>query len=127
MKLYAITRGDYSDYHIIALTADKNVAKQLAKRFSNRDGFYGNATIEEYEDGKFILNKELYYVRMEDGNIVDVTPDLSEYDLYHSSVTHVSLKDHEAYYTHVLAESSIEAQKIGKDRIMQYIARRKIK
>lgn len=123
MKLYAITRGDYSDYHIITLTANKSVAKQLAKRFS--DEIYGNSRIEEYEDGAIIVGNKLYYVRMENGDITDVSPDESDYDLYNNSVTRIKLGEKEIYYTHVLADSSSKAQKIGKDRIMKYIARRK--
>ena len=34
MKLYAVTKGDYSDYHIITLTASEDAAKKIAKRFS---------------------------------------------------------------------------------------------
>ncbi len=126
MKLYAITRGDYSDYHIITLTADKNVANQLAKRFKSNDDFYGDARIEEYEAGEIILGKELYYVRMEDGNITDVREDYSDYNIYNTSVTKVKgLKGKEVYYTYVLTDSRDKAQKIGKDRIMKHVARYK--
>lgn len=47
MKLYAVTKGSYSDYHIVALTADKRRAERIAVLCSdNRD----DATVEEFED-----------------------------------------------------------------------------
>lgn len=121
MKLYAVTKGDYSDYHIIALTASKDAAKKIAKRFNGAD----DAKVEEYEDGEIILGKELYFVRMVDGNIDDVTEDGSEYNLFDTSVYHGNTWGGEPiYYTHVLTDSAEKAAKIGKDRIMKYIAER---
>ena len=49
MKIYAITKGTYSDYHICALTVDKNRAERLKKIYSNN---YEEAIIEIYEDGE---------------------------------------------------------------------------
>ena len=119
MKLYAVTKGDYSGYHIITLTASKDAAKKIAKRFS---GTY-DAKVEEYEDGEIILGKELYFVRMVDGNIDDVTEDDSEYNLFDTSVYHGNTWGGKPmYHTHVLTDSAEKAAKIGKDRIMKYIA-----
>lgn len=119
MKLYAVTIGDYSDYHIITLTASKNAARKIAKRFS---GTY-DARVEEYEDGEIILGKELYFVRMVDGNIYDVAEDESYYNLFDTSVHRENTWGGKTmYYTNVLADSAEKAAKIGKDRIMKYIA-----
>lgn len=49
MTLYAITKGEYSDYHICALTADKEKAERLKKIFTDK---WDEAEIEEYEDGE---------------------------------------------------------------------------
>ena len=35
MKAYIITKGEYSDYHICAVTLDKDKAEQLKKLFTN--------------------------------------------------------------------------------------------
>lgn len=122
MKLYAVTKGDYSDYHIITLTADKEAAKKIAKMFS--DGEYDKAKVEEYEDGKIILGKKLYFVRVVDGNVDDVAEELSDYYLFDTSVFrgHMYGGGKEMYYTHVLTDTAEKAAKIGKDRIMKYIA-----
>ena len=53
MKLYAVTKGDYSEYHIIALTVSNDAAKKIAKRFSGTN----DAMVEEYEDGEIILGR----------------------------------------------------------------------
>lgn len=120
MKLYAVTKGDYSDYHIITLTADKEAAKKIAKRFSDE---YDVAKVEEYEDGKIILGKKLYFVRVVDGNVDDVAEELSDYYLFDTSVFRGHMYGgKEMYYTHVLTDTAEKAAKIGKDRIMKYIA-----
>lgn len=49
MKIYAITQGDYSDYHICALTVNKNKAERLKEIYSDE---YDEAEIEEYEDSE---------------------------------------------------------------------------
>lgn len=121
MKLYAVTKGDYSDYHIITLTADKEAAKRIAKMCSN--GEYDKAEVEEYEDGKIILGKKLYFVRVVDGNVDDVAEDHSDCYLFNTSVFGGFMnRGNEMYYTHVLADTGEKAAKIGKDRIMKYVA-----
>lgn len=47
MKLYAVTKGSYSDYHIIALSRSKRRAEKIASLCSDR---YGDAVVEEYEE-----------------------------------------------------------------------------
>lgn len=135
MKLYAVTKGEYSDYHIVALTADKDVAEKLAKKYSNRTSVYGDwfgeAQVEEYEDGVVLLDRDCYFVRVENGNVTEVVPPNTEdtwFDedekLYNESVWKASIDDN--YYTYVLARNHDEAAKIGKDRVMQYIASREL-
>lgn len=46
MKIYVITKGCYSDYHICAVATDKGKAELLADKFSDR---YESAEIEEYD------------------------------------------------------------------------------
>ena len=132
MKLYAVTKGDYSAYRIIALTASRDVAEKLAKKYSNRTNMYGDgfeeAQVEEYEDGVVLLDRDCYFVRVENGNVTEVVPPntedtwfFEEEELYNDSVgTMCSEKN--SYYTHVLARNADEAAKIGTDRVMRYIA-----
>lgn len=46
--VYVITQGSYSDYHICAVTLDKERAKKLSKFYADSDG---EARIEEFDLG----------------------------------------------------------------------------
>lgn len=46
MKVYVITQGDYSDYHICAVTLDEQEAKRLAKVYSDT---HDPGVVEEYD------------------------------------------------------------------------------
>lgn len=46
MKVYVITQGSYSDYHICAVAIDPEQAEKLAKIYSDR---YYTAEVEEYD------------------------------------------------------------------------------
>lgn len=52
-KIYVVTRGDYSDYHIITATTDPNHAYYIAEKFK--------AEVEIYDDSKMYL-KNIYFV-----------------------------------------------------------------
>lgn len=45
MKVYLVTEGCYSDYHVIGVTTDESKAKENAERFS--------ADVEEYDTDAF--------------------------------------------------------------------------
>ena len=47
MKLYAVTKGSYSDYRIITLTRSKMKAEKIARYCSD---IYDDAVVEEYEE-----------------------------------------------------------------------------
>ena len=49
MKIYVITKGSYSDYHICTVTTDKEKAEKLAKIYSDR---YDSAQVEEYDNNQ---------------------------------------------------------------------------
>lgn len=46
---YAVTDGDYSDYHIIAITDNKERAENIKKLYSSK---YSEPMIEEFFDGE---------------------------------------------------------------------------
>lgn len=48
-KIYVITAGEYSDYHVCAVTTDRERAEQLRKRYFRES--YDGAEIEEFIDG----------------------------------------------------------------------------
>lgn len=79
MKIYAVTKGDYSDsYHICGLTTNENKARKMKEIYSDK---YETATIETYNDDETKEEPEIlwYY----DDLTKKVTMD--EYHLYLSS------------------------------------------
>lgn len=62
-RVYAITAGEYEDYHIIATCADKTKADQICDEY-NRSYTEDVAHVEEYPDRSNLdLNQHVYYVK----------------------------------------------------------------
>lgn len=49
-KYYAITEGEYSDYHIVHITTDKKLAEAYVKLHAHKDYDSDYMEIEEYDD-----------------------------------------------------------------------------
>lgn len=49
-KFYAITAGEYSDYHIVHITTDKKLAEAYVKLHADKDYDSEYMNIEEYDD-----------------------------------------------------------------------------
>lgn len=121
MKLYAVTKGDYSNYHIITLTQNKDTAVALAKRFS---GYYDGASVETWEDGQFLMGGSIYRVWTYGTEIRGVELDEADYNVQDIGIVrHIGCNGN-MYVTYVIAGSEEEASKIGKDRIVKHIAER---
>lgn len=114
MKLYAITKGEYSGYHIIALTTSLSKAKRLRKVYSDE---YGDAQIEEFEDGEEAeLNVFWLYYPM---------VNWLELDEYREHETDGKLKFNavgEVCHVVVSAPDADHARKKAQDLIAQYKA-----
>ena len=122
MKLYAVTKGEYSDYHIVTLTTNKSRAERLAKLYSDR---WGGASVEEYEEANVNDHRIPYAVYFyTNGHIAAY---LHEYDDFYraerktvlSNTSRNRTYDHLVY---VLAESPEQATKIAIDRLAQWKA-----
>lgn len=50
MKIYIITKGRYSDYHICAVATDEKQAEKLAKMYTDN---YDDARVEEYDTEEY--------------------------------------------------------------------------
>lgn len=74
-KVYVITQGSYSDYHICAVTLDKSRAENMKKLF---DGRWDYAQIEEYILDETKENGNLYYIEFPDDS--EPTIHIDEYD-----------------------------------------------
>ena len=48
-KVYVVTEGSYSDYHIVAIFSDKNNADIHAALLNSTESFYDEAIVEEWD------------------------------------------------------------------------------
>ncbi len=82
-KIYIITAGEYSDYHIVGVAESKEVAKELLSKYKGLE----SPSIEEYKinsknDILEIQNKNYYIVRMDrEGN-----SDSEEWERYYTDI-----------------------------------------
>lgn len=76
MKIYVVTKGDYSDYHIITATTDYEQAKKIAENFSDE---WDKAEVEVFENAE-IYTKPCWDVRFNKfGEVEEVKRNSSEY------------------------------------------------
>lgn len=133
MKVYIITKGEYSDYHICAVTDDPEKAKLLKEAMSD-DCDYAN--IEEYDTDDIQVNAYLDKNNIEYCVALDAKTGLIECkanwklsDPYGISSSEV-WETHEyqepsgrlVYKTVVYAENEEKATKIASDRFAKYKA-----
>ena len=113
MKVYVITKGAYSDYHIVAVVLDKQRAEEIVKAVS--DSEWSFAQIEEYDTDTFATQYAYsisYYGRRWYANIDEYTDHQSNH-IYndHSFLVFAKDKDH--------------AIKIAQDMRAEYLAKKK--
>lgn len=113
MKIYVITKGCYSDYHICAVATDKEKANMLAKKFSDS---YECAEIEEYDtdDCNEVLKWENSYscFYFEKDNRISVHE--CDFDRHYKS-DYTPTKTRDGYYVAVYANDKEEALKKASD------------
>lgn len=118
MKIYVITQGEYSDYHIVGVTLDRGKAERWVNEY-NMGKAYDDAQIEEYETdvfGRDDLYK--YSVKREYG---EVSADLlSDADYTYEYI----FSDDGDFRFVVYARDKEQAKKIAYDRIAKMKAER---
>jgi hypothetical protein len=117
-KVYVITKGIYSDYHICAVTLDKSRAERLKKLLYEN---YEEATIEEYTLNEYKENGNVYYVEFHDD--APPTIGLDEYDgsyLYENVPCVLDWYDPIRVY--VRAKDEQHAMKIAQDEYAKWKA-----
>lgn len=124
-KFYAVTAGDYSDYHIVAITDEKEKAeriKYLYERCSGcYNGCYEEANIEEYcdtmQDGLARYSVCIYssgslWVKINFDTLMESQRDINM----------VKKNSCGSYFVDVKAKDKDHAIKIASDLIAQYKA-----
>ena len=122
MKVYVVTEGDYSGYHIVGVTTDLETAKTYCK-ISTGDWYEPKVEAYDTKDFVDIRTVKPYRVIMEkDGTMTVEEEDRSSYEsavehqVYHIG-PHQKMTDY--YEVVVLAEDEQHARKIAADYIAE--------
>lgn len=126
MKVYVITKGEYSDYHICAVSTNKEKAELLQKAFKG-NGSWSEARIETYETDKYITEVEsglkLYRCVMD--TAFGITIEESDLDCIEDQDYNVrGYEDMGHYWVYVWAKDEDHARKIAADKIAEYMAKK---
>ena len=120
-KVYVITRGAYSDYHICAATLDKDTAEKLAKKYSEES--WDNAVIEEHVLEDFTEGERFMYC-VSFGNY-GMSCSFEEYEHKENIVYHKNKRTGEdSMIVYVKAKDEEHAKKIAQDRRAEYLAKK---
>ena len=129
MKIYVVTEGTYSNYHIVFCTLDKERADTFVKRYNKRE--YDCYRVEEYDADVIKLfddGRELYQVWKRDNDSVRVYDEEPCYQdqFVINKVNRYNVKNPKSiqYSVYVMAEDEEHAKKIGEDLIYEYMARK---
>jgi len=127
MKIYIITRGDYSDYTICGATLDKDRAELLRRFYSTR---YDQANIEEYETDDEPEIKTLQKIKpvftfgiLENGKLLDTAS--REYYDHNCQENIFRFSNHpkdNTFYAYVIADDYEHAKKIAYDTRAKMLA-----
>ena len=130
MKVYVVTAGEYSDYHIIGVRLRREDAEKLALLFSGPRSYY-EPEIEEYDTNDFTelfyglkqyyayFNKKLELLECYTNNSDNTTLD----DYFREGVREIQwICSSTKYVVQVYAKDKEHAEKIAKDRLAQFCA-----
>lgn len=123
-KIYVVTQGSYSDYHIVAVTTNRDLAEKISAKFSND---WGECNIEEYGDAEVML-KPAWYIYFDKTGIVCNTSECDS-DYAYSKIGEIyENKGYGMYYRNyhiyviVSADDLESAIKIAAEKRAQYLA-----
>lgn len=121
MIFYAVTKGKYSDYHIITITTDKEKAEFLAKKFSDK---WDEAKVEEYEENENLF-KPLWKVNFDVGGSVTEVFDVSnsEWHFYNTTNRVWYIMESLGTSVTVTADDRESAIKIAAEKRAEFLAR----
>lgn len=122
MKIYVITDGDYSSYHICAVADNKKRAKEL-QNFFKAD----NIEIYDTEELSDIFEKgyKEYSCHMYKNGMIEINEPISNHYLdFH--VRRMGSEGNKFYTLDVIAKDKEHAQKIFTDKVAEYKARYKL-
>lgn len=119
MKVYVLTEGCYSDYHIIGVTLDEEQAKIAADALSNE---YFTVNCEEFETNDINVIKSgwnLWEVYFDEKTHAITRIYRSE---YHDCLGTIQLMRDKTFCVEVYAEDKEHAVKSASDKLSKYLA-----
>ena len=118
MKIYVVTKGYYSDYHIITATTDEELAYRIKEKF-NGNG-YDETKVEIFEDAEIFM-KSCYFMRFDKGgNVIEFEEDKDEYSYEQDEGEDTQGN----FYISIIADNKERAIKIGAERRTMYLAQK---
>ena len=127
MKIYIITKGEYSDYHICAATTDENTAKNLLQLYRDK---WDEPQIEIYDDGSakdvlqgcsvwdvFINSKKMAFRACQHYRDVEIPDNINQVK---RTEDWQFCTESEDYKITVIAKSKEHAAKIAQDKFAEY-------
>lgn len=119
--IYVVTKGHYSDYHIISATLDKELAGKIAEKFSDD---CDECKVEEYPDAEVMLKPIWRVFFTTSGDVQNCYMSDSVYD-YLEGLKGVVETVYKRYYdmiVYVEADNEEAAIKIAAEKRAQYLA-----
>lgn len=122
MKVYVITKGEYSDYRICGVATDPEKADALAKFYSDR---YDTAEVEEYdtEDNPDLTEgKKVFRMRFDRYGNADDIHEVDVHYYWYKKLPREYRGEPGFVYVFVQADTQEDAVKIGAERRAKYLA-----
>ena len=137
-KVYVVTQGEYSDYHIAAVFTNKDDAVHFCAAYNDKEvkEWYDDPLeIEEYEVGKVIANQlqpvrhvEAHFYSDGDIHFDYINKSYISYEKCRDTVIADFKKDntpiYTLYFTTSVDKSYKQIEKIAKDKMAQWQAER---
>ena len=115
MKVYVITKGCYSDYHIVGVSLDKERAEEIVKAVTEEPEYLYKACVEEYDTDQF-NNSSLRFLVNYDS---EWTAQYDEYDCREDYKQNTCFGENSFV---VYAKDKEHAIKIAQDMRAEYMA-----
>lgn len=128
-KVYIVTAGEYSDYHIVGVYSSKENAKMVKNKI-NKNSDWDWADIEVWQVDRGIeelkKHKSIYYVELNKrGDVIEVEKCWDDFAFRGVDVFESSISGN--LHTYVWANTKEEAVKIASERRTKYLVEKEEK
>lgn len=131
MKVYVVTAGEYSDYHIVGVATTKEMAEVIKGRYNDHNGYDG-AYVEEFETDNYTpLRTNRMWIVHKTFNVSsrEWNVSVSECDYYDETVGKVYVNEDwivngkaRMLYVYLYAVNEESAIKIASEKFAEYQA-----